>query len=144
MCPLAVHLWRLNPRGDISTLNGKSLKLVDKFIYLGSNVASTENYINTRLTKASTAIDWLLVIWKSDKSDKIKRSFFSKKRSCQYYYMDAPHWRWQSIWRMYWTNPGGNILQNSSCTAIYPPSQKPSGLDEPDMQDTAGEVNTNS
>ena len=27
----------LYQRGDISTLNGSSLKLVDKFIYLGSN-----------------------------------------------------------------------------------------------------------
>ena len=36
-----------NQRGDISTLNGSSLKLVDKFTYLGSSVASTENDINT-------------------------------------------------------------------------------------------------
>ena len=32
-----------NQRGDISTLNGRSLKLVDKFIYLGSSISSTEN-----------------------------------------------------------------------------------------------------
>ena len=31
-----------NQSGDISTLNGSSLKLVAKFIYLGSNVSSTE------------------------------------------------------------------------------------------------------
>ena len=31
----------LNQRGDISTLNSSSLKLVDKFTYLGSNVSST-------------------------------------------------------------------------------------------------------
>ena len=31
-----------NQTGDISTLNGSSLKLVDKFTYLGSSVSSTE------------------------------------------------------------------------------------------------------
>ena len=31
-----------NQRGNISTLNGSSLKLVDKFTYLGSSVSSTE------------------------------------------------------------------------------------------------------
>ena len=36
-----------NLRGDISTLNGRSLKLVDKFTNLGSSVSSTENGINT-------------------------------------------------------------------------------------------------
>ena len=30
-----------NQTGDISTLNGSSLKLVDKFTYLGSSVSST-------------------------------------------------------------------------------------------------------
>ena len=56
--------------GDISTLGGTSLKLVDKFTYLGSSVSSTEKDIDTRLTKAWTAIDKLSIIWKS------KRSFF--------------------------------------------------------------------
>ncbi len=32
-------------------LDGASLKLVDKFTYLGSSVSSTEKYIDTRLTK---------------------------------------------------------------------------------------------
>ena len=41
-----------NKRGDISTLNGSSLKLVDKFTYLRSSVASTERDINKRLAKA--------------------------------------------------------------------------------------------
>ena len=65
-----------NQRGDISTLFGSSLKLVDKFTYLGSSVSSTEKDINTRIAKAWTAIDRLLVIWKSELTDKIKRSFF--------------------------------------------------------------------
>ena len=65
-----------NQTGDISTLDGTPLKLVDKFTYLGSSVASTEKDIDTRLTKPWTAINRLSIIWKSDLTDKMKRSFF--------------------------------------------------------------------
>ena len=65
-----------NQTGDISTLDGTSLKLVDKFTHLGSSVASTEKDIDTRLTKAWIAIDKLWIIWKSDLTDKMKRSLF--------------------------------------------------------------------
>ena len=65
-----------NQKGDISTLDGTSLKLVDKFTYLGSSVSSTEKDFDTRLTKAWTAIDRLSVIWKSNLTNKMKRSFF--------------------------------------------------------------------
>ena len=65
-----------NQTGDISTLKGTPLKLVDKFTYLGSSVESTEKEIETRLTKAWTAINRLSIIWKSDLTDKMKRSFF--------------------------------------------------------------------
>ena len=65
-----------NRASHISTLDGTSLKLVDKFTYLGSSVSSTEKDIDIRLTKAWTAIDKLSVIWKSDLKDKMKRSFF--------------------------------------------------------------------
>ena len=65
-----------NEAGDISTLDGTSLKLVDKFTYLGSSVSSTEKDINTQITKAWTAIDKLSIIWKSDLTDKMKCSFF--------------------------------------------------------------------
>ena len=41
-------------------------------------------------------------------------------------------------------NNGRNIPESSSCTATYHPSQKVSNLDEPYMQDTAGEVGTSS
>ena len=64
----------LNQRGDISTLG--SVKLVDKFTYLGCSVSSTEKDIDTRLAKAWTSNDRLSVIWKSDLTDKMKRSFF--------------------------------------------------------------------
>ena len=36
-----------NQSGDNSTLNGVPLKLVDKCVYLGCSVLSTENDINT-------------------------------------------------------------------------------------------------
>ena len=52
------------------------LTIYTQFIYLGSSVSSTETDINTRLAKAWTAIDRLLVIWKSDQTDKMKCSFF--------------------------------------------------------------------
>ena len=65
-----------NQTGNITTLDGASLRPVDKFTNLGSSVSSTENDIDTRLTKAWTAIDRLSVIWKSDLTDKRKRSFF--------------------------------------------------------------------
>ena len=74
-----------NQTGDVSILDGTSLKLVDKFTNQGSSVTSTEKDIDTRLLKAWTAIDscpWLdcplirpsiscplirlSIIWKSD------------------------------------------------------------------------------
>ena len=61
--------------GFISTQDGSSLKLVNKFTYLGSSVSSTENDIDTRLTKAWTAIENLSIIWKPDRTDEMKRSF---------------------------------------------------------------------
>ena len=144
-----------NQRADISTLNGGSLKHMDKFTYLGSNVSSTENDINTRRVKAQTAIDRLSVIWKSVLSYKLKRSF-SKQWSYQYCYMDEPRIRWLKVWRksltaitqecykLYWTSPGSNTPQNSSCAVTNHSSRKPSELDGPNMRDTAGEVRTNS
>ena len=65
-----------NQTGDITTLDGASLKLVDKFTNLGSSVSSSEKEIDTRLTKAWTAINRLSIIWKSDLTDIMKRSFF--------------------------------------------------------------------
>ena len=61
-----------NQRGDISTLKGRSLKLVDKFTYLKRSVSSTEN--------------------------DIMRSF-SQQQLCQYCCIDAPHRRWFSASR---------------------------------------------
>ena len=68
--PSSASLWN----GMFGRVEGQ-YTTVDKFTYLGSSVLSTENDINTRLAKALTAINRLLVIWKSDLTDKIK-SFF--------------------------------------------------------------------
>ena len=65
-----------NQRGDISTLNGSSLKLVDKSTYLGKSVSSTKKDVTMRLVKSWTTINRLLAMWKSDLTDKIKCSFF--------------------------------------------------------------------
>ena len=50
----------VNQTGNISTLNGSSVKLVDKFTYLGSSVSSTKRQHVT--SKAWTVIDRLSVI----------------------------------------------------------------------------------
>ena len=65
-----------NQTADISSLNSRALKLVEKFTYQGSSVSSTEIDINTRLAKTRTDIDRLSVIWNSDLNDKGKCSFF--------------------------------------------------------------------
>ena len=57
-----------NQGGDISTLKGGSLKLVDQFTYFGSSIL-TESDIKICLVKAWTAIDRLSIIWKFDLFD---------------------------------------------------------------------------
>ena len=52
------------------------LNLVDKFIYLDSNISSTECDVNVGQAKARNATEKLSIICKSDLSDKIKRDFF--------------------------------------------------------------------
>ena len=144
-----------NQTGDISTQIGSSLKLVDKFTYLGSSVSSTETDIDTQLPKAWTAINRLSVIWKSDLNNKMKRSFFQAAVVSLLLY-GCTTWTLnkrmeksltattQECSEQYWTSPGGNTPQSSSYTATYHPSRKLSKLDELDMQDTAGEVGTRS
>ena len=67
------------PQGCISYLHRAAVCMFE-LIALPSlshvNISSTETDINTRLIKAWTAINRVLVIWKSDLTDKMKRSFF--------------------------------------------------------------------
>ena len=74
---------RFYQKGNISTLSGRSLKLMDKFTYLGSSISSTENDINVQLTKAWKDINRLSVIWKSDLSNKIVAYWPPTRPSCQ-------------------------------------------------------------
>ena len=72
---------------------------------------------------------------------------------CRYSCMDALDGRELNVWRkrltaatqeQYCTRPERSTPPNSCCTASYQPSRKLSNLDEPDMQDIAGKVETNS
>ena len=78
-----------NQRGDISTLDGSSLKLVDKFTYQGSSVSSTEIDIDTRLTKAWTAIDKLSVRPDRQNERQFLPSSGRLNTAIWMYYMDA-------------------------------------------------------
>ena len=144
-----------NQTRDISILEGTPLKLVDKFTYLGSSVESTEKDIETRLTKALTAINRLSIIWKSDLTDKMKRSFFQAAVTSILLYgcttwtltkrlekkLDGNYTRMlRAILNKSWQ-------QHPTRHQLYghlPLSRKLFKLDKPDMQDTAGELGTNS
>ena len=119
-----------NQTGDISTLDGTPLKLVDKFTYLGSSISPTEKDIDTRLTKTWTAINRLSIIWRSDLTDKMKRFLPGSGRidtAIWMHYMDSnktagEEARWlQAIlnksYEQSWTSPGGNTPQDTNCTA---------------------------
>ena len=136
-----------NQAGNISTLDGTSLKLVDKFTYLESSVSSTKKDINTRLMKAWTAIDKPLVIWKSDLTDKMKRSFFQAAVMSILLYGCTT---WMLTKRLEKKLDGNytrmlRAILNKSWqqhptrhTATCLPPQKLSKLDKPGTQDTAG------
>ena len=114
-----MECMRYNQTGDITTQDGTSLKLVDKFTYLGSSVSSTEKDIDKQLKKAWTAIDKLSIIWKSDLNDKMKRSFFQAAVVSILLY-GCTTWtltKWlekkldgitQECCERNWTSPGGN------------------------------------
>ena len=50
----------------------------------------------------------------------------------------------QEYYVLFWTNPGSNTRQISSCTAIYLLSHEPSKLEELDVRNIAVEVRTKS
>ena len=145
-----------NQTSDISKLGGSSLKLVDKFTYLGSSVSSNKKDIDTRLTKAWRAIDKLSVIWKSDLTDKMKRSFFQAAVVSILLYR-CTTWTLtkrieKKVWQQLHKNDASNFEQVLETTPDkaptvrphYLPSRKLSKLDEPDMQDTVEEEGTSS
>ena len=113
-----------NQTGDISTVDGTPLKLVDKFTYLGSSVSSTEKDIDTRLTKAWTAIDKLSIIWKSDLTDKIKRSC-RIDTAVWMHYMDANKTAGEEARRQLHKNAASNIEQVLAATPHKTPTIRP-------------------
>jgi hypothetical protein len=60
----------------MKSTNGKNIKQVDDFKYLGSYISSTEHDVNVRLGKAWGALNAMDKIWKSNLPDKLKRNFF--------------------------------------------------------------------
>ena len=102
-----------------------------------------------------TAIDNLSMIWKSDLTDKMKRSFFQAALVSILLYgcttwtltkrlekkLDGNNTR---MLRAKFKSPGGNTPQSTNYTATYLPSWKLFKLDEPDTQETPGEAGTSS
>ena len=134
-----------NQTGDISTLEGTSLKLVDRFTYLRSSVSSTEKDTDMRLTKAWTAIDKPSIIWKSDLTDKMKCSFFQDAvvSILLYGYNTWMLTKWLEkkldgnytrMLRAILTKSWCNTPQSTNYTATCLPSRKLSKLDEPDKR----------
>ena len=60
------------------------------FTYFDSNISSTECDVNMHVEKVWTTIDSLLIIWKSDPSNKMK-CFFCELWLYQSYCMDVPY-----------------------------------------------------
>ena len=147
---VASRFFACTPRFFFSTLDGSSLKLVDKFTYLGSSISSTEKDIDALLTKAWTAIDKLLIIWKSDLTDKMKRSFFQAAvisillYGCTTWMLTKQLEKKQdgNYTRMLQAILNKSWRQHPTKHQLYgylPPVMKTIQV-EPDMQDTAGEA----
>ena len=49
--------------GALPTSNANPQKLIDQFIYLGSNISSTESDVNIRWSKAWIEIEKHMEIW---------------------------------------------------------------------------------
>ena len=118
-----------NQTGDISTQHRTSLKLVDKFTYQGSSVSSTEKDIDTRLTKAWTAIDKLSIKWKPGLTDKMKRSFFPGSGRIDVavwmHYLDAKKTAGEEDRRQLRKNPASNSEQVLAATPHKAPNIRP-------------------
>ena len=121
----------------------------------GNSVSSTENDIDTRLTKAWTAIDRLSVIWKSDLTDEMKRSFFQAAVVSILLYgcttwtltkrlekkLDGNYTRMlRVILNKSWRQHPTRRQLYGTCLL----SRKLYRSDEPDTPDTAGEARTSS
>ena len=66
----------INDAGLMKSLDDQIIQEVLDFVYLGSNVQSSEKDMTIRITKAWAALNKLTSIWKSNLPDDLKRSFF--------------------------------------------------------------------
>ena len=116
-----------NQTGNITTRDGASLRLVDKFTYLESSVSSIENDIDTLLTKAWTAIDRLSIIWKSDLTDEMKFLPGSGwvDTAIWMHYMDANQTAGEETRRQLHKNVESNIEQVLATTPHETPTVRP-------------------
>ena len=139
--------------GHLHSRRNPSWKLVDKFTYLGSRRwINRRKDIETRLTKAWTAINRLSIIWKSDLTDKMKRSFFLAAVTSILLY-GCTTW---TLTKRLEKKLDGKLHKNAACNLEQVPAATPhktptvrppasyhenySSLDEPDTQDTAEEA----
>ena len=124
------------------------------FFVFRSSVSSTEKDIDTRQTKAWTAIDSLSIIWKSDLTDKMKRSFF-QAAVVSILLCGCTTWTLTkrlekkldgNYTRMLRAILNKSWRQHPTRHQLYShlQSRKLYKLDEPDTQDTAGEARTSS
>ena len=65
----------LNHKGIVKNRNGNTLKQVDNFRYLGSEISSTAKDVSLRIGKAWIALNTLYKIWKSTANLRLKRNF---------------------------------------------------------------------
>ena len=66
----------INSNKTVKSIDGEVLKNVDNFIYLGSEIESTNIEIKIRNTKSWAALEKLSSIWKLSHSTTLKRNFF--------------------------------------------------------------------
>ena len=113
----------------IPKLDGTPLKLEDKFTDQGSSVLSTEKDIDTRLTKAWTAINRQSIIWKSDLTDKVKRKFLPDSclidTAVWMHYMDANKTAREEDRQQLHKNAASNLEQVLAATPHKTPTIRP-------------------
>ena len=71
-----VLVFNQHHSGAIKSLNNETIKVVQEFTYLGSNIASTKKDVQIRLAKSWAALNKLDKIWKSSLPADLKRQFF--------------------------------------------------------------------
>ena len=70
------HITCVLNKKEPSPSSDMSLKFVNQFTYIGSNISSTESDDSIPLVQVGNATDKLSIMRKCDLSDKIKRDFF--------------------------------------------------------------------